>query len=57
MIRTPGRPRLDDDDSSVPVTVRVPSKQYDKMIAAADRDRVTVAEWIRRHTKDSDRSK
>jgi hypothetical protein len=56
MIRTPGRPRLDDDDPSVPVTVRVPSKQYDKMIAAADRDRVTVAEWIRRQTKDSDRS-
>lgn len=46
--RPSGRPRLDPDDSSVPITVRLPSKAYDHVYAAAQRHHVTVPEAIRR---------
>jgi hypothetical protein len=61
MTRPPGRPPIADKDESIPVTVRVSSTQYDKMFAAAERDRVSIAEWIRRRTRaeseNSERSK
>lgn len=47
---TRGRPRLF-AGATVPVTVRVPTAQYDRMYTAATRARVTMAEWIRRQTK------
>jgi len=53
MKRTPGRPPLDDDDPSVDVHLRLPSKQYDDTFARAQRERVTVPERIRRDIRDA----
>ncbi|PYR30334.1 MAG: hypothetical protein DMF90_27920 [Acidobacteria bacterium] len=45
----PGRPPLDDTDrESVMVNVRLPLRQYDAVWQRAQRERVTVPEWIRR---------
>lgn len=45
-----GRPRLTDDpDPSVAVTVRLPARQYDRVYDAAAKDRLTIAEWMRKH--------
>lgn len=44
----PGRPPLDDEDPSVGVSVRMPSKQYDALHARASGERVSVPEIIRR---------
>jgi hypothetical protein len=53
--RPPGRPPLDDNDPSVDVRLRVPSKQYDKMYADAQRERLpSVAELIRRRMATND---
>lgn len=46
--RPTGRPPLDPDSPSVPITVRVSSKQYDALWRAAMRDRQTVAQHMRR---------
>jgi len=46
--RPPGRPPLDDDDASVDVHVRMPSKQYDQAFDRARRERVSVPELLRR---------
>ena len=46
--RPPGRPPLDDDDDSVPVSTRMPSRQYDDLTQRAKDARVTVAEQVRR---------
>jgi hypothetical protein len=45
--RPPGRPPLDANDPSVPVSVSLPSKQLAAVSARADRDRMTVQDWIR----------
>jgi len=42
-----GRPALDASDPSVPLTVSFPSKQLAAAEASAERDRVTVQDWIR----------
>lgn len=47
--RLPGRPRLDADEDTVRVDVNLPAYQYDYLAAAAQRDRVSVPEVIRRH--------
>ena len=47
-----GRPPLDADDPSVTVNVRLPSKVYDKVYQAAQRERCGVPEVIRRAVKD-----
>ncbi len=47
MKRTPGRPPLDDDDRSVPVTFSLPSKQLAVVSEHAKHDRLTVQDWIR----------
>ncbi len=51
MKRAPGHPPLDDTDASVPVHVKMPSKQYDSTYARAQSARVTVPEQIRRDMK------
>jgi hypothetical protein len=45
---TPGRPPLDDADSSTEVGVSFPTKQYDGYAKRALRDDVSVPEIIRR---------
>lgn len=44
----PGRPPLDDDDSSTEVGVSFPTKQYDGYARRALHDDVSVPEIIRR---------
>lgn len=46
-----GRPRIDPADSSKAITVRVPSRLFDAICREAIRERVTVADWIRRKTE------
>lgn len=48
MKKSPGRPPLDDDDESVPVSTRMPSRQYDDLSQRAKDARVSVAEQVRR---------
>jgi hypothetical protein len=43
-----GRPPLDEDDPSVPVHVKLPSKVFDAMRLRAQQNRITVQEEIRR---------
>jgi hypothetical protein len=43
-----GRPRLAPDDRLVPVSVRLPAKEYDALCAKAQREAVSVPEVIRR---------
>ena len=55
--RTPrrnGRPPLDDHDTSVRVSVRLPSRQYDDLCARAQRDRVQLSDVLRRRITDYD---
>lgn len=52
--RRPGRKPLDPTDPSVPVMFRIPSKQYDAVYARAARERLTVAEHIRRRLRDDE---
>jgi hypothetical protein len=46
--RRPGRPPLDPDDPSVPVHVKLPSKQYDLLYERARQERTTIPELVRR---------
>jgi hypothetical protein len=46
--RPPGRPPLDDDDESVPVSTRMPTRQYNDLYERAQAARVSVAEQLRR---------
>jgi hypothetical protein len=48
MKRTPGRPPLDEDDPSVPLSISIPAKQLRACEDSAKHDRLTVQEWIRR---------
>ena len=49
MANKPGRPRLDDDPRpSIPVMVRLPARQYDRLYEAAERDRMNIPEYVRR---------
>ena len=45
---SPGRPPLDDEDSSVEVGVTLPSKQFDAYAKRALHEDVSVPEIIRR---------
>ena len=49
--RAPGRPPLDEEDRSVPVSITLPSKQFDDICKRALRADVSVAEIIRRDLK------
>jgi hypothetical protein len=46
--RSPGRPRLNDADTSVSVTVRLPAKQLDALYDTARRERASLSSVIRR---------
>jgi hypothetical protein len=46
--RPPGRPRLDENDESVPVSTRMPSRQYNDLYDRAQSARVSLAEQLRR---------
>jgi len=48
MSRRPGRPPLDPSDSSVKVTISLPTKQFDSYCTAARRHDVSLPEIIRR---------
>lgn len=52
--RRPGRPRLAKDDTSVVVSVAMPSRQYDRAFERAQRARVSVPEVLRRALRASD---
>jgi hypothetical protein len=48
----PGRPPLDDDDSSTEVGVSFPTKQFDDYAKRALRDDVSVPEIVRRELEE-----
>lgn len=48
MKRTRGRPPLDDDDTTTRVSVRLPTRQYDRALSQARADRESVSDLIRR---------
>jgi len=48
MKRTPGRPPLDKDDPSVPLSFSLPSKKFDALSALARRYDMTIPEIVRR---------
>lgn len=48
MKRPPGRPPLDEEDPSVPLSLSLPAKQLRACEDSAKHDRLTVQEWIRR---------
>jgi Ribbon-helix-helix protein, copG family len=50
--RRPGRPPLDDADPSVPVTVTLPSKDFDALCKRALREGVSIPEIIRRDLRE-----
>ena len=43
-----GRPPLDPSDASTQLNLRLPAKDYDRALARASKDRVSVSEWVRR---------
>jgi hypothetical protein len=49
--RRPGRPPLADDDPSVPVHLKLPSREYDEAYRRAQREGVSVPEIIRRELR------
>jgi|KBSSwiStaDraftv2_1062776.scaffolds.fasta_scaffold09316_8 hypothetical protein len=55
MKRAPGHPPLDDEDDSVPVCVKMPSKQYDDAYKRAKHARVSVPEQIRRDMREAEK--
>jgi len=52
--RRPGRPPLDPNHRSIPVTVRLSPSQYDDAHQQARRERITLPELIRRRLSDDD---
>lgn len=43
-----GRPPLTEGDTTTPVTVRLPSKDFDRVCERASRERVKVQDLLRR---------
>lgn len=46
--KRPGRPRMVDDDTTTPITIRVPTRDFDRACERASRERVRVPDLIRR---------
>jgi predicted HicB family RNase H-like nuclease len=46
-----GRPRVDPDDESVPLQIRVPARDYNASVEAARRERMSVGDWIRQRIR------
>ena len=53
----PGRPRLDPTDTSVSITLRVPSRHYERMNLEAKRARLTLQDWMRQQMNTKDAAK
>jgi hypothetical protein len=47
-MKHPGRPRLDETDTTIQVNFRLPSREYDRLCAKAQHARVSLNEFIRR---------
>lgn len=47
MKRPPGRPPLDQADPSAQISLKLPSKQLAEVCERAQRNRMSMAEWIR----------
>lgn len=50
----PGRPKIDQTDESVSVSLTLPAREYDRVFAEAQRERVSIAEVLRRRLLKSD---
>jgi len=48
MATRPGRPPLDRTDPSVPICVKVPAREFDRLCDRARQARVSVPEVVRR---------
>ena len=48
MPRRPGRPRIDERDTTASVHLRLPTRDFDALDAAAREQRTTMQELIRR---------
>jgi len=46
--KRPGRPPMVPGDHTVPVTIRVASRDYDRACSVASRERVSLSELLRR---------
>jgi hypothetical protein len=57
MRRRAGRPRLDPRDSSTPVTVTLPTKQYDALATQAIRRSLSLPEVIRRQLQKNSKTR
>jgi len=53
--RPAGRPPLDAQDPSIPVTVSLPSQELKVYAADAKDERLTVQDWIRRCLREAHR--
>jgi len=51
-----GRPRLDHNDQTVGVHIKLPSRQYDEACQQAKQQRVSLPEYIRRALKAADKN-
>lgn len=51
-MKRPGRPPLDERDTSVQVCVTLPSRQYDSYVKRALREDVSVPEIVRRELQE-----
>lgn len=48
----PGRPRVDDDDRKIHISVRITAREYEAICAEATRRRESIGETIRRRTRE-----
>jgi hypothetical protein len=55
--RPRGRPRVDPEDDSIPLQIRVPTRDYNASVEAARRARMSVGDWIRRRIRGDDADK
>jgi hypothetical protein len=46
-MRRNGRPRVDPDDDTANITVALPAREYDRLYAEAQQQRVSVPEVVR----------
>jgi hypothetical protein len=51
MSKRPGRPRLAAGDTSTPILLTVPTKQYDELARQAIRRDISIAEVVRRRLR------
>lgn len=47
-----GRPRLDPEDVSIRLALRMPTKQYDRVYRVARQQRMTLSQFVRAAVRD-----